>query len=76
MLAMVMSIVRIKNRFAKTNRTAKEPGGYRDIQVLIRLLRSKHLVEVAQLHLQSFYGVKVRVTEEKLSGTGGGTTSS
>ena len=45
-LAMVMSIVRMKNRFAKINRTAKEPGGHRDIQVLIRLLRSGNLVEV------------------------------
>ena len=71
-LAMVMSIVRMKNRFAKINRTAKESGGYRDIRVLIRLLRSGQLVEVVQLHLQSFYGVKMRVTiKKKLSGTGG-----
>ena len=77
MLAMAISIVRMKNRFAKINRTAKESGGYRDIQVLIRLLRSGHMVEVVQLHLQSFYGVKMRVTEEKtFRDRGGGTTGS
>ena len=64
-------IVRVKNRFSKKNRTAKETGGYRDCQILVRLLPSGLLLEV-QLHLLAIHDLKTKIgTSENESGRTG-----
>ena len=54
-------IVRVKNRFSKKNRTAKETAGYRDCQILVRLLPSGLLLEV-QLHILAIHDLKTKVS--------------
>ncbi len=53
------TVIRIKNRFAKCNEDAKDSGGYRDLQLVVRL-DSGFLVEL-QLHLTVFYDLKTKV---------------
>merc|ERR1712167_60891 len=61
-------IVRIKNRFSRDNRTAKETAGYRDLQIVVRHFPSRLLVEV-QLHLSEIHKLKSEVSESS-DGTG------
>jgi hypothetical protein len=58
-LFVMLEIVRVKNRFAKCNKTAKESGGYRDLQLVARL-QSGLLLEI-QVHLKAFYVLKTEV---------------
>jgi hypothetical protein len=58
-LATVVTSVRIKNRFSKKNREATESGGYRDLQMVIRL-EGGLLLEV-QIHLDAFHDLKTQV---------------
>lgn len=55
-----MPIVRIKNRFARANKTAKESGGYRDLQLVAKIIGTSLLIEI-QLHLKAFYQLKSEV---------------
>ena len=57
-------IVRVKNRFSRSNRTAKETAGYRDCQILICLEPSGMLLEV-QLHLTAIHDLKTKVSTSK-----------
>ena len=52
-----MTFIRVKNRFANENRTAKETGGYRDFQVLGYIPGSLFVVEF-QFHLETLHDVK------------------
>ena len=54
-----VTILRIKNRFAKCNVDAKDSGGYRDLQLVVRL-DSGVIVEL-QLHLTIFHDLKTKV---------------
>ena len=58
-----VTIIRIKNRFAKCNGDAKDSGGYRDLQLVVRL-DSGFLVEL-QLHLTIFHDLKTKVADQK-----------
>ncbi len=60
-----VTIIRIKNRFAKSNVDAKDSGGYRDLQLVVRL-ESGVLVEL-QLHLAIFYDLKTEVAGQENS---------
>lgn len=51
-LTKVVNTVRIKNRFSKSNKQATERGGYRDLQLVMRI-DSGVLVEI-QIHLETF----------------------
>jgi len=54
-----VAVVRIKNRFSKKNREATESGGYRDLQMVVRL-EGGLLLEV-QIHLEAFHDLKTQV---------------
>eukprot|EP00035_Acanthoeca_spectabilis_P016082 m.326038 g.326038 ORF g.326038 m.326038 type:complete len:116 (+) comp16476_c1_seq1:67-414(+) len=56
-----LQVLRIKNRFSRTNRTAKESGGYRDLQMVIQFPGSVDLLMEVQLHLKVFYELKASV---------------
>jgi hypothetical protein len=60
-----VTIIHIKNRFAKCNVDAKDSGGYRDLQVVVRL-DSGVLVEL-QLHLTIFHDLKTKVAGQENS---------
>ncbi len=60
-----VTIIRIKNRFAKCNVDAKDSGGPRDLQLVVRL-DSGVLVEL-QLHLTIFHDLKTKVAGEENS---------
>lgn len=54
--------VRIKNRFSKKNKTAKESAGYRDLQLVVKVKGTELLLEI-QLHLECMYKLKSEVAE-------------
>ena len=58
-----VNIIRIKNRFAKCNVDAKDSGGYRDLQVVVKL-DNEFMVEI-QLHLTIFHDLKTKVAGQK-----------
>jgi hypothetical protein len=64
-LASSVNIIRIKNRFSKTNVNAKDSGGYRDLQLVVRLDNGT-LVEI-QLHLKIFHDLKTQVAGQENS---------
>jgi hypothetical protein len=68
-LFLILDVVRIKNRFARSNKTAKESGGYRDLQ-LVAMLQSGLLLEV-QIHLEAFYKLKTEVAGDVDGGQSG-----
>jgi len=55
-----LTILRMKNRFARANVTAKESGGYRDLQMVVRVLDGDVLLEL-QFHLKAFFELKSKV---------------
>eukprot|EP00039_Didymoeca_costata_P003038 m.64722 g.64722 ORF g.64722 m.64722 type:complete len:1114 (+) comp11669_c0_seq3:164-3505(+) len=66
----IFEIVRIKNRFNyKKFKNVKDTGGYRDLQLIIRMKDTDLLVEL-QLHIQPIYEIKIggKVDESGLSG--------
>jgi hypothetical protein len=62
-LITMVTIIRIKNRFAKGNKDAKDSGGYRDLQLVLRL-ENGTLLET-QLHLGAFHDLKTKVAGVK-----------
>ena len=61
---MQLEIVRIKNRFDKENKTAKDTGGYRDVQLLVKIKGTDLLLEV-QLHIKGIHDLKTKVATSK-----------
>ena len=61
---MQLEIVRIKNRFDQKNKTAKETGGYRDVQLLVKIKGTDLLLEV-QLHIKGIHDLKTKVATSK-----------
>ena len=57
-------VLRIKNRFAKSNKTAVDTGGYRDLRLLVYVVDTKLLLEI-QLHLECMYKLKTSVSQNK-----------
>ena len=61
---MQLEVIRIKNRFDKANKNATATGGYRDVQLLVRIKGTDLLLEV-QLHIREIYDLKTRVATTK-----------
>jgi len=57
-------VVKVKNRFATANQTAKDSGGYRDLQLVLMVGPPGLLLEV-QVHLAQFHALKMRVAQEE-----------
>lgn len=55
-----IEVLRIKNRFSRENKTAKESASYRDLQLVCRLIDSQELIEI-QIHIEAFHKLKKKV---------------
>ena len=60
----LFNIVRIKNRFARKNKEARETAGYRDLQVVARIPPEGVLLEL-QFHLEAIYDLKSKVADSQ-----------
>ena len=56
-LNQLLTLIRVKNRFAKSNKHAKATAGYRDLQVLAYLPGTTFIVEF-QFHLRPLFDIK------------------
>eukprot|EP00039_Didymoeca_costata_P000180 m.44483 g.44483 ORF g.44483 m.44483 type:complete len:1053 (+) comp10100_c0_seq2:215-3373(+) len=66
----LFTIVRMKNRFSfKKFKHAKDTGGYRDFQIVVRVNENRLLMEI-QLHIRDIYQIKVGEEEDSGGFTG------